>query len=338
VLPLLFALGRDLDFATFGPFADAWWVTLVLAIVGLAFAADALVRTMTLMRRVSKALGQGYAFDTIKMVIVDSERDMGFLLTGSRHFSVVDLKEREAIGALRVFAVSLHALAGIWMPNALAVCIVLGARDLISPAGLWMVTALPATALYVFGAVAGTVAASRVRRARHAWYHQPWAEDLASNEAIAWREEARPLGDSRGSHVDGTALGWGLRHGAVLMGALAALIAVPILTLVPTAAVGPILTELAVPGFDNIRARGARAEAVRSYRVPVDEALSPVDAGQLLHDLSFAGSDRAALPGEAEPSRRISTPWLPDLDERNPTGVHPFDWSETLLSILSPST
>ena len=120
VLPLLFVLGRDLDFATLGPFADAWWVTLVLAIIGLSFAADALVRAMTLMRRVAKALEQGYDLATIKLVIVDGDRDMGFLITGSRYFSGMDRREREAIGTLRVLATFLYALAGIWMPNALA--------------------------------------------------------------------------------------------------------------------------------------------------------------------------------------------------------------------------
>ncbi len=335
VLPLLFVLGRDLDFATLGPFADAWWVTLVLAIVGLTFAADALVRTMTLMRRCSKALQQGYDVDTVMRVIADGARDMGFLITGSRHFSKMDAREREAISALRVFSVTLFALAGIWMPNALAICILLGARGVISPSTLWMTTALPAAALYVFGSVAGTAAESRVRRARRAWYSQSWVDDLASEEASAWRDEADPSGEAHGPMLEEASLGRLLRHGAVLMGALAVLIAVPILTLVPTAAVGPILAEVAIPGFDNVRQRGARAEALRSFRAPVEDGLSPAEAGRLLHDLSYAGTNRTVPPGETEPSRRISEAWLPEIDASNPTGVHPFDWPDTLFSILS---
>lgn len=335
VLPLLFVLGRNLDFATLGPFADAWWVTLVLAIVGLSFATDALVRAMTLMSRVARALQQGYDLDTVKLVIADGERDMGFLVTGARHFSEMDTTEREAIGTLRVSAMALHAVAGIWMPNALAVCILLGARGLISPSGLWMATALPALALYAFGSVAGTVAASRVRRARRAWYGRPWVDDLASEEASAWRAEAPSTGEAPSRGWDGAALGRVLRPGAILVGSFAAIVAIPILTLVPTAAVGPILAELAVPGFDNVRARGGRVEAMRSYRVAVDEGISPSEAGRLLHDLSFAGPDRAVLPGEAQPSRRIGEAWLPGVDESNPTGLHPFDWPGSLFSTLS---
>lgn len=335
VVPLLFVLGRDLDFATLGPFADAWWVTVVLAILGLTVAADALVRTMTLMRRVAKALEQGYDFDTVKLVVADADRDMGFLITGERHFSEMDGKEREAIASLRVFSVTMNALAGIWLPNALALCIVLGARGLVTPAQLWMTTALPAVALYVFGAVAGTVASSRVRRARRSWYQRPWVSDLTSEEATAWREDAPPREDLRRGGRDDQALGRLLRRGAVVVGVLAALFAIPILTLVPTAAVGPVLAELAIPSVDNVRARAARAEAVRSYRVEVDRSVTPGEAGRLLHDLSYVGTDRRPPPGEVEPSRRIATPWLPDPEGRNPTGMHPHEWPDSLFTVVA---
>ncbi|MDH3206151.1 MAG: hypothetical protein OEO79_06035 [Gemmatimonadota bacterium] len=334
VLPLLFVLGRDLDLATLGPFADAWWVTLVLAIIGLTFAADGLVRSMTLLRRISRALEQGYDFETIKLVIADGNRDMGFLLTGGRHFSEVDAKEREAMAALRVFAVTMYAIAGVWLPNALAIGIVLGARGLVSPAGLWMGTALPSLAMYVFGSVAGTVAESRIRRARKRWYRQPWVEDLASDEARSWRAGFAPGGVAKERAAADQSLGRVLRHSAVLTGALAAFIAVPILTLVPTAAVGPILTQLAVPGFDNVRTRGARAEAMRSYRVTTDAGVTPNEAGQLLHDLSFAGSEREVPPGEREPSERIAVAWLPTTDDANPIGVHPFEWPDSLFTVV----
>lgn len=335
VLPLLYVLGRDLQFATLGPFADAWWVTLVLAILGLTFAADALVRTMTLLRRVAKALEQGYDASTIRMVIADSDRDMGFLITGSRHFSEMDATEREAIGAIRVFAASMYVIAGIWLPNALAVGILLAARGWVTPGALWMTTLLPSVALYIFGAVAGTVAQTRVRRARRLWYGRAWVEDLASDEARSWRAELGG-GDASGVDTSPTASSRTLLgRAAILLGALAVLVAVPILTLVPTAAIGPVLTELALPGYDNVRSRAAEAEALRSYRVAVDPTVTPSEAGRLLQDLSYAGAQRAAPPGEREPSRRIAQAWLPDLDAPNPMGMAPQFWSDTLFSVVA---
>jgi hypothetical protein len=290
---------------------------------------------MTLLRRMSKALEQGYDFDTVKMVVADGDRDMGFLLTRSRHFSQMDDREREAIGTLRVFAAAMYAAAGIWLPNALAIGILLGARGLATPTGLWMATALPSLAMYLFGAVAGTVAESRVRRARRNWYGQAWALDLVSEEAQAWRRRAAAGGEREGRIAADRSLGRVLGHGAILVGALAALVAVPILTLVPTAAVGPILTQLAAPTFDNVRRRSAEAEAMRSYRVAPDPSVSPAEAGQLLHDLSYVGSDRVPPLGEREPSRRITQPWLPEGSEVNATGLAPAQWPDSLLSVVA---
>jgi hypothetical protein len=335
VAPLLFVLGRRLDFATLGPFADAWWVSVVLAIAGLTFAADALVRTMTLLRRVSKALEQGYDLHTLLMVVSDRDRDMGFLLTGGRHFAEMDTKEREAVGQIRVFSAVLYAAAGIWLPNALALGILLGARGWVTPTGLWMGTVLPSAALYLFALVAGTVGETRVRRARKRWYRQEWVSDLASEEAAAWRGKATPTGEPPRKAAQDRALGRALRYTSVLMGTLAALIAIPILTLVPTAAVGPILTQLAVPGFDDVRARSARVEALRTYRVIADPSVEPEEAGRLLHDVVYAGSDHEAPLGERGPGRRIAERWLVDAVEDNPIGVPPSDWPDSLFTVVA---
>ena len=51
VLPLLFVAAREQDFATFGPFADAWWVMIMLTTLGLAFGLDAIMRLSQSMRR-----------------------------------------------------------------------------------------------------------------------------------------------------------------------------------------------------------------------------------------------------------------------------------------------
>jgi hypothetical protein len=159
--------------------------------------------------------------------------------------------------------------------------------------------------------------------------------DLASEEAKAWREDAPSWEALRRGNLDDISLGRVLRRAAVAIGVLAAFVAIPILTLVPTAAVGPVLTELAVPGFDNVSARGARAEALRSYRVSVEPSVTPAEAGRLLHDLSYAGTAQEPPRGEAEPSRRIAEPWLPQIDEDNPTGVHPFEWPDSLFAIVA---
>jgi hypothetical protein len=335
VLPLLFVLSRAQEFATLGPFADAWWVPIALSSIGLAFSLDALVRTMTLLRRVSQALGRGYDLTTIVNVLADRQRDTGFLLTGARHFSVMDAKEREAVGAIRVFSAIMYVAAGIWLPNALAVGVLLAARGTLSPSGLSALTLLPSLVLYLFGAVAGTVDETRVRRARRRWHQTPWAEDLGSDEALEWRDHFAPHATqpavSAGSPRRARALG----RFAMVMGVLAALISVPILTLIPTSAIGPIMATLAVPGFDTVRGRAARAEALRSYVLPVDPSITPAEAGSLLQELAYVGSDREPTPGERAPLKRIAEPWLPGSDEANPFGIDPFGWADSLMAAVA---
>jgi len=84
VLPLLFVVSRPQDFATLGPLADAWWVTLILATVGLGFAADVLASIGRALRRTAAALESGYDARTVVYVLADHRKDMGFLLQGSR--------------------------------------------------------------------------------------------------------------------------------------------------------------------------------------------------------------------------------------------------------------
>jgi hypothetical protein len=97
VLPLLFVVAREPEFAGLGPFADAWWITLVLATVGLGFALDALTTTGRIFSRASRALDPGYDLRTVSFVLADLRRDMGFLLPGGRHFGMIDLRERQVV-------------------------------------------------------------------------------------------------------------------------------------------------------------------------------------------------------------------------------------------------
>lgn len=335
VLPLLYVLSRSQGFASLGPFADAWWVPIVLASVGLAFSVDALVRTVTLMRRVSRALERGYDLTTVARVIADRQHDMGFLLTGSRHFSVMDAKEREAIAAIRVFTVLVLAAGGIWLPNGLAVGVLLAAHGALSPIRLAVLTLLPSLILYLFGAVAITVEDSRVRRARRAWHAKPWAQDLVSDEAREWRADVGTSLGGPGSAEGSAGRARALGRGSFVVGALAVLVSVPMLTLIPTSAIGPILTTLVVPGYETLRGRSARAEALRGYVVPVDPSITPREAGDLLQELAHVGRERELSPGERPPDRVIDEPWLPATGDSTPLGVQAFAWPDSLMAIVA---
>lgn len=336
VLPLLFVVSRHQDFATLGPLADAWWVILVLATVGLGFAADVLASVGRVLRRTAAALESGYDARTVAYVLADQRRDMGFLLQGGRHFSVMEPAQRMGVARLRVWALAFHAVAGLWLPVVLGAALLAAARGLVGDTGLWALTVVPAVALYVVGGVLGVLEDTRVRRARSTWFQQPWASDLVGEEIDAWRADlARRRGEVPGPARREGRSAQGLYRGSLVMGFFAAVVAVPVMTLVPTSAIGPVLAVVALPRFDRVQRRAAEVEAFRGYGVVKDPAISAEEAGQLLQELLYVGSTLAPVASELEPVRRHTQAWLPDMQSGNPLGSEPHRWAEELFARMA---
>lgn len=331
-LPLLFATTGGWDFSTLGPFADAWWVTLALASVGLAFAIDALVRVARLLGRAARAVERGYDPATVLHVLADVRSDMGFLIRGARHFSVMDEEERRALGTLRLLTPVLHAAAGLWLCLALAVGLVLAARGWLTPSLLQLVTLVPAGIGYLFGAVTGLTEDARVRRARRTWHARSWADDLDPERIESWHAEA---GSAISAESERLRAARRLRRFS--FGALAAVVVVlvPVLVLLPASAVGPVLTRMTVPPFEATQRRAGGLEAYRAFRVPHDPAVTPGEAGRLLQTLAYVGNEQPVPSGELEPPVRIPDPWLPERETGGPGGLAAHAWHEGLFEAVA---
>lgn len=339
VLPLLFATTYPQDLATLGPFADAWWVPVVLATVGLAFAIDAFVRLARLLRRGQRAVGRGYAARTVMEVVIDRRRDMGFLMRGARHFSVLEKPERDVLVTLRMLTPSLYAAAGVWMCLALALGLVMAARGWMGPGALAVATLVPAGVLYLFGAITGLTEDARVRRARKAWHAHPWEDDLDPERVRAWEEAAHGPGRPEAERATAASVR-ALGRLSIATSVGAAMVFLPVLLLLPAAAIGPALARVSVPEYQGIQRRAAELEAYRVYRVEVDPSVTPGEAGRLLQNLAYVGSVEPIPPGELEPPLRIEAPWLPATGGTNPSGVPPARWHDTLFAVAAaaPST
>lgn len=332
VAPFLFSTARQHGFASQGPFADAWWVTVVLATVGLGFALDALASAGRIMRRAADAMAGGYSLETVLHVLADARKDMGFLIQGGRHFSVMEPRERETVARLRVGAAMGQALAGLWLPSALGAGLLLSAWGVLDGAGLVWVTLIPGLLLYLAAAVLAAYEDGRVRRARTAWYRQPWALDLDAREIGAWSADLASR-TGQAPEVTGASVPAGaLRRAALLTGVLTVVVAVPVLTLVPASAIGPLLARVALPRLGQVQERAARAEAFRGFRLPQDGALDAAAAGQLLHDLLYVGRVREPAPGERPPARVYDASWLPAMEGPNPVGVEPHRWADGIFA------
>jgi len=334
VLPFLVVVAREQSFATLGPLADAWWISIGLGTVGLAFALDALGRAARTLRRSGHAVDCGYAPSTVLRVLADAERDMGFLLAGQRHFSMVSVEERLAITRMRTLASLLLSGAGLWLLLSFGVGLLLAARGSLDALGLRLVTLGPAALAYVAGGVEYLGAERRVRRARRRWHAQPWADDAGLEEVRDWHRSLDPgfLIVGSGSGASPAVPGRVLAAVGAMVGGLAVLVALPVLTLLPTSAVGPVLTTVARPGFEAYRSRAARIEAYRSYAVDGDVSTTPEAAGRILQTLLFVGSERAPGPGEQPPALRYRDPWIPDESgEGSPLGLAPVAWGDSIF-------
>lgn len=337
VLPLLFVATRDGGFATLGPLADAWWITLGLATVGLAFALDSLARAARVLRRAADALGSGYDLGTVLRVLADAKRDMGFLITGARHFALLDPRRRAGALRMRVTAALLLAGAGLWLPVTFSAGLFLASRAALSPTELQTLILAPALVAYVLGGTLYLLEERRVRAARKAWYREPGVADSTREEARVWRASMDAHGAVGGRDVPGGSWVGGelLRWGGIVLAALSVAVALPVLTLVPASAVGPILSTVSAPGVETYRPRAARAEAYRSYAIGADLAVTPQEAGAILHTMTFVGSSDAPSAGEREPERRVAEPWIPGSDDSaDPLGLAPFAWGDSLLELV----
>lgn len=340
VAPMLFVVAREQGFATLGPLADAWWVALILTTVGLAFSIDTVVRTARMLRRVGRAVTQGYDLPTVWYVLADGSHDMGFLLQGARHFAVMDERERSAMVRIRVFSESGNVVAGLWISVALGVGLLAAARDALTPSGLWMVTLLPGIATYAFAGVARIAHDARIRRARRAYHRQPWAADLVETEIRQWQTRRGEVGSATlASSIGAThpRLGRSLAGSGWVVAALGVVVVLPVLTLLPSSVAGPVLSTLATPSFDRVRRQAARVEAYRSWTVDPDPALSAREAGELLHELAHVGVDEPPSGGERPPRRQVAQSWLPEVGD-SPLELDPFRWGDSLIALVGQGT
>lgn len=328
VAPLLLLTTWQTDVATLGPLTDAWWVAVVVAAFGLAFAIDAFVRLARLLHRARRAVERGYGIETVLYVVADRGRDMGFLWTGRRHFSLLEPRAREVLLSLRVLTAGLHAVAGLWLCLGLAVGLWAAARGWIGPNTFLLVTAGPAVVLYLFGVVTGLTEDVRVRAARKAWHGGAWEDDLEPEGIRAWQQTARV---SPGSPDTLELHARRLRHGAVAAGIAAAVVLLPVLLLLPTSAVGPLLARVSVPEYERVQRSAAELEAYRGYRVPPDPGVTAGEAGRLLQNLAYVGSNAPVRVGELEPPVRVADPWIPDEGASNPVGAPPHAWHQQLF-------
>src|SRR5690606_22960399 len=119
-----------------------------------------------------------------------------------------------------------------------------------------------------------------------AWLREMTSETRLLDEVSDWRADraTRLIHLTPATHRTLPA-----RIAAVAFVVLALLLPLPIVTLALASAMGPALGELAVPRVESSAAQIAKAGMLSPYAVAVNDTITPLEAGEMLHALAYTG-------------------------------------------------
>jgi hypothetical protein len=317
VLPLLWALAVEQPFYSLGLFEDQWQLGLSIAVVGGVLLIFAFARLWGTLREAARAAELGYGTTTILEVACDARRDTGFLIQSKRHFAHLDGARQVKLLRMRIRSALLLLGGSAWLLFGFGFAVLLAARGFVTPAGISLLTLGPAL---IMGATGGILLAAHnatVRGLQTEWHAQEGINRIRA-ESDAWND----LLDEAGGAV---ALGPGARGESrrFRRAANTALILFvlglgPTATIAVTTAIGPILTEIAVPTFLSVQEMAGGAEALRRFSVEKDPNVTPAAAGEALQNIAFVGFVGAPETMERAPTREYALPWFPTADFPNP--------------------
>ena len=334
VLPLLWVTASEQAFWSLGPLGEAWWLVLVTSLAGLLIVVTGFVDLFRLLRRSARAQARGYGAATILLVLVDEAQEAGFVLQGSRAFSALGSGARRRILRARIGTALAAFGAAFWLTVGYVAGVLLASRGLMGADALAFFVLLP-TALLGFGAaVLRGWEQGMVRKARRAWYGQPWSQDLAVDEVDRWQERARERTAQVGMVNPSLGGGLGFRTAALVVGVVGVCVVAFTVIVSVTSAVSPAMAMISVPEYGSTQQRAARAEFLRRYALPPDPGMTPQEAGQVFHVLSYVG-DPEERELELVPSRVYQEPWYPESSADNPTGIMPQLWPVELFPALA---
>ncbi len=328
VLPLLWALATEQPFWSLGPFEGNWYVGTVAAALGLVVLTVAFATLLTLLRQGAAAADEGYGTLTILEVAADSRRDTGFLIQGRRHFGQLDTAYRATVVKARLRGAILLLTAALWLAVGFGVAVLLAARGFVTPSGIWLMTVAPTAMLLAAGCFFLLFQGFRVRSASLGWAAQE-GPDRIRHESEAWTRRLDEAGAAVALGAGPKDEGGRFRRWALGAVALFVLALIPTATLAVTAALGPILAEIAVPQFLSVQEMAGAAEVLRRYQLEPAADIPAGEAGEALQSLAFVGSPGTPEPWERPPVRRYEEGWFPEPD------FFPDPFSETVARDLT---
>lgn len=332
VIPLLWTVARDQPFWSLGPFGERWWILVVVLAAALAILGGFFWRAVLALRTAARGADGGYGLRLLLQVAADQRRDTGFLIQGARYYAGLGPGTRRGVLNLRLWGVHFYLVAVSWVPVGWTLALLFAARgSAASEEVAWMVALAPAAVLAVAGMACRTAEETTVRRARRAWFKARAREGSLGKEAEEWNRdfqegqapEALGIGDR------GAAGSFRMARAGVLL--LAAVVAIPIVTLGLTEVIGPVVASVGLPSLPTVQTRMASVPALRPLGVEADPGISPREAGEALNVILYVGGETPRSELELPPVRRYDDDWIPRPPEGVPGRGEPRYFAEDLI-------
>ena len=314
ILPLLWATVARQDPWSLGPLGESLRLAFLFGAIGIPVLLVGYIGLTRMLYRSAEAVGQGHHARVISLVVTDLRRDTGFLLQGARAYRLLTPGARRRIATARIAMGWLALLAALWLSLGFGVSVVLGARGALGPWGVAVLTLAPSLAAGAAAAILFGWEETKLRKCRSRWYTQTWSKELVRDEIRAWQAamaERAPGVASPDEAPEGGRSRWAFRTSYVGVGVATVMAFVPVFTLIFSAAIIPVLARISVPPFDRTVERYAAAEPLRSYTLEPDTTITALEAGEILHTLSFVGRSYRAREGVLAPARSYPEPWFP---------------------------
>jgi hypothetical protein len=312
ILPLLWSIATQQEPWSFGPFGGNWWVPLLTTFVGLVVLLMGLGRLFGLLRLAAKAGKRGHGWLVVVQVVADFPRDTGFLLQGARLFSETPPAKRSLMLVTRVIGAGAYILAALWVPLGFIVSLLIGARGLLGPAGVWFITVAPAALLLLVGLLSRLLGRKLSWEANRDSTLRAAVDEEICSQIAEWNDESSSMRKDLGFDGAVAPHSRSFRLGALSVALLAVFVLVPVVTVTLTGAVGTVLAAIAVPSFNNPQARVAVAEMLRHHKLEPDGSVTAEQAGEALHALLSVNLDTHERVLDRAPVRVYGLDWFPE--------------------------
>jgi hypothetical protein len=336
-MPLTAALTTDPESPTLLP----GWFLSAIAFMGVLALFLSFGQLLRVTGQIIHAVAVGFRWRMIADVLADQRGDLGDLVAMAGLYRDVSARRADRIRILRRVDVALALSATSAPLAALLVVVSLGSRGGLAPATTPTVVLAPFLVLVTCGIAVRCceLLLSRWARSSSNTSNEPSARHRPRRATSDWFEGIHPDPPRLSSARRARWVAWLMRVAVVALGVTAALLVLPVAAVT---ALGPMLSQIAIPQSNRVQERARILAVAQPYRVPVDPAISPIQAGGAYYVLGEIGRSGPGETYDLPPPRSISEGWIPDqarspfgdedILERLVAGAHNgFDAKQTLF-------